>query len=370
MPNPVSDSTSIPYNGVSYTAVHKFQPTDSAYSGYTFYEANGNGEIAYLYTKDSGTTYLPFTLRYASTLVGRTDVNTLAPVYQATETTGTNTKTENITGKQYPLTASVWENGSKPTGMTGTVTFIISGAGIEGQTITVPVSESQDKFTALLDKFAPKGEGAATITAMYSGDDVYAPSTASVNVYFVLNKQNRSVLSLTAPANVTYGERANLAATLTSQNGTSQNVTATYKVEKLVSGQYVSAVSDTDYTLENGVFTPKLVTNYRITAAYQKSGATLTDSKVIIVSKGTLTLSAADTSKALNDTRTPDAAKVSGLAAWDTVSLAAGTDYTLTSEGTTAALPGKYPIYIALKDSVAVKSLQQKCVLSSVILFH
>lgn len=60
--------------------------------------------------------------------------------------------------------------------MTGTVTFIISGAGIEGQTLTVPVSESQDKFTALLDKFAPKGEGAATITAMYSGDDVYAPS--------------------------------------------------------------------------------------------------------------------------------------------------------------------------------------------------
>ena len=354
--NPVSDSTSIPYNGVSYTAVHKFQPTDSAYSGYTFYEANGNGEIAYLYTKDSGTTYLPFTLRYASTLVGGTDVNTLAQVYQATQTAGTNTTTENITGKQYPLTASVWENGSKPTGMTGTVTFIISGAGIEGQTLTVPVSESQDKFTALLDKFAPKGEGAATITAMYSGDDVYAPSTASVNVYFVLNKTDRSVLSLTAPANVTYGESANLAATLTSQNGTSQNVAATYTVEKLVSGKYVSAGSATDYTLENGVFTPKLVTNYRITATRQN----LTDSKVIIVSKGTLTLSAADTSKALNDTRTPAAAKVSGLAAWDTVSLAADMDYTLTSEGTTAALPGEYPIYIALKDSVAVKSLQQK----------
>ena len=359
--NPVSDSTSIPYNGVSYTAVHKFQPTDSAYSGYTFYEANGNGEIAYLYTKDSGTTYLPFTLRYASTLVDGTDVNTLTPVYQATETAGTNTTTESITGLTYALAASVLENGSKPTGMTGTVTFIISGAGIEGQTLTVPVSESQDKFTALLDKFAPKGEGAATITAMYSGDDVYAPSTASVNVYFVLNKQNRSVLSLTAPANVTYGESANLAATLTSQKGASQNVAATYTVEKLVSGKYVSAVSDTDYTLENGVFTPKLVTNYRITAAYQKSGETLTDSKVIIVSKGTLTLSAADTSKALNDTnRTPAAAKVSGLAAWDNDTLTAGTDYTLTSEGTTAALPGKYPIYIALKDSQKIQSLQEK----------
>ena len=188
--NPVSDSTSIPYNGVSYTAVHKFQPTDSAYSGYTFYEANGNGEIAYLYTKDSGTTYLPFTLRYASTLVGRTDVNTLAPVYQATETTGTNTKTENITGKQYPLTASVLENGSKPTGMTGTVTFIISGAGIEGQTITVDLDTNQ--ANASKPDFQPRGEGAATITAMYSGDDVYAPSTASVNVYFVLNKTDHS----------------------------------------------------------------------------------------------------------------------------------------------------------------------------------
>ena len=99
------------------------------------------------------------------------------------------------------------------------------------------------------------------------------------------------------------------------------------------------------------------MTNYRITATYQN----LTDSKVIIVSKGTLTLSAADTSKALNDTnRTPAAAKVSGLAVWDTVSLAAGTDYTLTSEGTTAALPGKYPIYIALKDSQKIQSLQEK----------
>ena len=353
--NPVTDSTSIPYNGVSYTAVHKFQPTDSAYSGYTFYEANGNGEIAYLYTKDSGTTYLPFTLRYASTLVGRTDVNTLAPVYQATETTGTNTKTENITGKQYPLTASVLENGSKPTGMTGTVTFIISGAGIEGQTITVDLDTNQ--ANASKPDFQPRGEGAATITAMYSGDDVYAPSTASVNVYFVLNKTDRSVLSLTAPANVTYGESANLAATLTSQNGTSQNVAATYTVEKLVSGKYVSAVSATDYTLENGVFTPKLVTNYRITATCQN----LTDSKVIIVSKGTLTLSAADTSKALNDTnRTPAAAEVSGLAAWDNDTLTADTDYTLTSEGTTAALPGKYPIYIALKDSKKIQSLQEK----------
>lgn len=349
------NTTQITYNGKSYTVQHKWSGTIGSDS-YSFYEAANGEDTVYLCTKSGEATYSAFTLQYAATLVNGINTNNLTPVYQSTETAGTNTKTESITGLTYALAASVLENGSKPTGMTGTVTFIISGAGIEGQTLTVPVSESQDKFTALLDKFAPKGEGAATITAMYSGDDVYAPSTASVNVYFVLNKQNRSVLSLTAPANVTYGESANLAATLTSQNGTSQNVTATYTVEKLVSGKYVSAVSDTDYTLENGVFMPKLVTNYRITATCQN----LTDSKVIIVSKGTLTLSAADTSKALNDTRTPDAAKVSGLAAWDNDTLTAGTDYTLTSEGTTAALPGKYPIYIALKDSDAVKSLQQK----------
>ena len=347
------DTTQITYNDKSYTVQHKWSGTIGSNS-YSFYEAANGEDTVYLYQTDNG--YTPFTLSWKQK-IGSISTDALAPVYQATQTAGTNTTTENITGKQYQLTASVLENGSKPTGMTGTVTFIISGAGIEGQTITVPVSESQDKFTALLDKFAPKGEGAATITAMYSGDDVYAPSTASVNVYFVLNKTDRSVLSLTAPANVTYGESANLAATLTSQKGASQNVAATYTVEKLVSGKYVPAGSATDYTLENGVFTPKLVTNYRITATCQN----LTDSKVIIVSKGTLTLSAADTSKALNDTnRTPAAAKVSGLAAWDTVSLAAGTDYTLTSEGTTAALPGKYPIYIALKDSQKIQSLQEK----------
>ena len=351
------DTTQITYNGELYTVQHKWSGTIGSDS-YSFYEAKNTEDTVYLCTKSGEATYSAFTLQYAATLVNGINANNLAPVYQATETAGTTTGTETVkSDKTYNLSALVSDNDSKqPTDMTGTVTFTISGAGIEGQSFTVPVSESK----AALSSFAPKGEGAATITAMYSGDDVYAPSTASANVYFVLNKQNRSVLSLTAPANVTYGESANLAATLTSQNGTSQNVTATYKVEKLASGKYVSAVSDTDYTLENGVFTPKLVTNYRITAAYQKSGATLTDSKVIIVSKGTLTLSAADTSKALNDTRTPDAAKVSGLAAWDTVSLAAGTDYTLTSEGVSAALPGEYPIYIALKDSVAVKSLQQK----------
>ena len=348
------DTTQITYNGKSYTVQHKWSGTIGSDS-YSFYEAKNTKDTVYLCTKSGKATYSAFTLQYAATLVNGINANNLTPVYQATETAGTTTGTETVkSDKTYNLSALVSDNDSKqPTDMTGTVTFTISGAGIEGQSFTVPVSESK----AALSSFAPKGEGAATITAMYSGDDVYAPSTASVNVYFVLNKQNRSVLSLTAPANVTYGESANLAATLTSQNGTSQNATATYKVEKLVSGKYVSAGSDTDYTLENGVFTPKLVTNYRITATCQN----LTDSKVIIVSKGTLTLSAADTSKALNDTnRTPAAAKVSGLAAWDTVSLAAGTDYTLTSEGTTAALPGKYPIYIALKDSVAVKSLQQK----------
>ena len=351
------DTTQITYNGKSYTVQHKWSGTIGSDS-YSFYEAANGEDTVYLYQTDNG--YTPFTLSWKQK-IGSISTDALAPVYQATQTADTNTTTENITGLTYALAASVLENGSKPTGMTGTVTFIISGAGIEGQTLTVPVSESQDKFTALLDKFAPKGEGAATITAMYSGDDVYAPSTASVNVYFVLNKTDRSVLSLTAPANVTYGESANLAATLTSQNGTSQNVAATYTVEKLVSGQYVSAGSATDYTLENGVFTPKLVTNYRITAAYQKSGETLTDSKVIIVSKGTLTLSAADTSKALNDTnRTPAAAKVSGLAAWDNGTLTAGTDYTLTSEGVSAALPGEYPIYIALKDSQKIQSLQEK----------
>lgn len=345
------DTTQINYNGVSYTVQHKWSG-----NSYSFYEATGEGETVYLYTTDNGTTYQPFTLHYENTVVNGINTKDLTQVYQATETAGTTTKTEPVTSdKTYDLSALVSDNdGKQPTDMTGTVTFTISGAGIEGETFTVNLDKNEASASKL--EFKPRGEGVATITAAYSGDDVYAPSTASVSVYFVLNKENRSVLTLTAPANVTYGKTANIAATLTAQNGT-QSVSADYTVEKLVNGKYATATKNTDYTLANGVFTPKLVTNYRITATHEA----LTDSKVVIVDKGTITLSATDTKKALNVTdRAPKNAALSGLATWDAVTLTAGTDYTLTSEGASATLPGEYPIYIALKDSETVKSLREK----------
>ena len=269
-------------------------------------------------------------------------------------------------GLSYSIAASVWENGKKPNGMTGTVTFNISGTGVKGETYTVNLGDDGNKMNAVLSDFVPQGEGSATITASYSGDNVYAPSTASVNVYFVLNEQNRSVLSLTAPANVTYGKTANIAATLIMQadSGTKKDVAANYTVEKLVGDKYEKATANADYTLTNGVFTPKLVTSYLITAAYTQNGETLTDSTVIIVDRGMATLSATDTNKAQNDAdRSANDVILSGIAPWDAVSLTEGTDYTLTCEGITADLPGEYPIYIALKNSAAVKSLEEKYIL-------
>ena len=195
----------------------------------------------------------------------------------------------------------------------------------------------------------------------------------------MLNKEGRSALSLTAPENVTYGETANIAATLTQQKdsgngrGTSKNVTeeleTTYKIEMLVNGKYEDIThSSSDYeipSVSNGgkdcFF--KRVTNYRITATYTDpiTKETLTDSKVIVVNKGTATLSAANTAHNLNDTdRAPEAAVLTGLASWDKTLLTAGTDYTLTTEGTAATTPGEYPIYIALKDTEPVKALQEK----------
>lgn len=167
------DTTQITYNGKSYTVQHKWSGTIGSDS-YSFYEAKNTEDTVYLCTKSGEATYSAFTLQYAATLVNGINANNLAPVYQATETTGTTTGTETVkSDKTYNLSALVSDNDSKqPTDMTRTVTFTISGAGIEGQSFTVPVSESK----AALSSFAPKGEGAATITAMYSGDDVYAPS--------------------------------------------------------------------------------------------------------------------------------------------------------------------------------------------------
>lgn len=271
-----------------------------------------------------------------------------------------------IVGSKYTVAASVSDNGKKPDGMTGTVTFNISGTGIKGETYTVDLNDDGNKMNAVLSDFVPHGEGSATITASYSGDKVYAPSTVSVNVYFVLNEQSRSVLSLTAPANVTYGKTANIASTLIMQadSGTKKDVAADCSVEKLVGDKYEKATAGEDYTLANGVFTPKLVTSYIITATYTQNGENLTDSKAIIVDRGIATLSATDTSRAQNDAdRSVNDAVLSGVAPWENVSLKESTDYTLTSEGITAALPGEYPIYLALKASATVKSLEEKYIL-------
>lgn len=272
----------------------------------------------------------------------------------------------NAIDSKYTIAASVSDNGKKPDGMTGTVTFNISGTGIKGETYTVNLNDDGSKMNAVLSNFAPKGEGMATITATYSGDNVYAPSTESVNVYFVLNTQSRSVLSLNVPANVTYGKTASVAATLIMQadSGTKKDIAPDYTVEKLVGDKYEKATAGEDYTLSNGVFTPKLVTSYLITAVYTQNGEKLTDSKAIIVDRGIATLSATDTSKAQNDAdRSVNDAVLSGVAPWENVSLKEGTDYTLTSEGITAALLGEYPIYLALKSSATVKALEKKYIL-------
>ena len=268
-----------------------------------------------------------------------------------------------VSGSMYSLAASVWENGKKPNGITGTVTYTVSGINIKGETYKVNLNDNGNNVNAIVSDFIPQGEGSATITVRYSGDNVYAPSTASVRVYFVLNKQDHSVLSLTVPANVTYGKSANIASTVIMQegSGTKKDITANYTVEMLVGDKYESATEGVEYTLINGVFTPKLVTNYLITASYTQNGETFTDSKVVIVDKCTAMLSAVDTNKTLKDTdRSAKTAVLSGVAPWDTVSLKTDTDYTLISEGVTATVPGEYPIYIALKDSASVKSLNEK----------
>ena len=165
--------------------------------------------------------------------------------------------------------------------------------------------------------------------------------------------QVTETISIAAPSNMTYGNRANLAVTKvvnTSGNASYSDVTAasTYSVQKLNANKvYEAATPGTDYTLTNGVFTPNAATNYIITATQDK----LTASATIVVGKGTLTIAANDGTSTVNSNRTPPVATITGMAQQDSVALIAGTDYVSNSlafeadhNGYTTNEVGEYPI--------------------------
>lgn len=365
-----SGSPSISYDSKTYTATDKWTTTTTNYTNYTFYEATtGSGDTAeteYLYTKDSGSTYQPFSLKYTNTLSG-IDISTLETTFQVTETTVEHITTTNVTGEAVTLIAKPTSQ-SSGSDLEGNVWFLISGTG--GETLKA-TKQTNGTYTA---SWTPKGEGKFTVTAVFDGNDTYYSSQSDpVTVYAVMKPtEERTVLTLTAPANLVYGNTADLAVTKLTGKADSETQTdvtnalgTSYEVKKLVtttsSGTTTSkyeTAANTDYTLTNGKFTPKLVTSFLITAT--NSG--LTASEVIVVGKGTLTISATETTRSINQSgsdRNPEEASITGSATWDTTNLTQGKDYKLTTDGTTSQEIGEYPITPSLLSTQDITLLQK-----------
>lgn len=302
-----------------------------------------------------GTDNTEFQLTTHATANG-TDVSTLSTAKKSVAANTNYVEYTPIAGEKLTLTAAP-KSGS--TAITGGVTFVITGA----SGTTLKAEQDGGQYTAT---WTPPAAGKYTVTAVYAGTSTYAASRSDP-VTFYAALQDSDVLSLTLPANTTYNQSVDLAATKTSgkKNGaeaTSSDVTTnsgtTYTVQKLVAATdngittytYTDAAADADYKLADGRFTPLLATNFLITA---KNGD-LTATAVTAAGKATLTITADNISStvetedrpAMTIKTEPDQTLTVGTESGDSTS-----DVILTSSGPTAAAPGSYPITAALNDT-------------------
>ena len=357
--------------GTPYTAARKWTVTTDGYASYTVYEATrtveGKEETETFYTADNSN-YTVCTVTYTNVITvseGVTlDVSTLATAFQATTSSTTTTQTHTSDGKAYTLTAApkALAGSASIDGADNRVYFSISN-GISGETVDAAWNPEQNCYTAT---WTPTLTGKLTITAVFAGNDLYLSSQSDpYTVYSTVQVKDMdtSSLSMSAPANMLYGQAGTLAVTKltvdTQSHASSADVTTasgtTYTVEKRdTSGEYKPAAANTDYTLNGDSFTPLAVSTFRITA----TNDFLTASAVISAGKATLTLAAQDSERAVNGSEREPADVTITTNNGQTVSLTKNIDYTLTSDGTTATIPGTYPIQVALKNTSAVQNLQ------------
>ncbi len=173
---------------------------------------------------------------------------------------------------------------------------------------------------------------------------------------------DNSKISITAPGNMTYGKNTKLSVVQLSggDENTQENVTSTvdYFVEKLsdVTNKYETA-TDEEYTMEAGVFTPKTTGRFNITAKKDN----VSDSAVIHVDKGLITISADDQTSSVNKERNDLTASIVGYASFDESkinNLTPGTDYEMQSDAISTDAAGDYIVYPVLKNTDKMQDLQ------------
>lgn len=265
----------------------------------------------------------------------------LKSVYQ-TKTVRSETTGAEVTYTGDKITLSCQPKSLSGEDVQGDVEFVITGP--ESKRIAGKYDRANGCYTA---QWEPSGQGIYNVYVYFAGNKQYNDSISdSMAIY--TSFEGKTNMNLTMQDNVRYGDSVKMSLERVSYDNTGklQDITDDSEYTVKIKNNKTGEFEDTDkYELANGVFIPKSIGMFQITAS---NGGDKTQ-KNINVGRAQLEIAAQDTEKSVNDSvRECEDAVITGLKAWDTdIMPQRDRDYELGSDGVSGLLPGIYDIDVA-----------------------
>lgn len=265
----------------------------------------------------------------------------LKSVYQ-TKTVRSETTGAEVTYTGDKITLSCQPKSLSGEDVQGDVEFVITGP--ESKRIAGKYDRANGCYTA---QWEPSGQGIYNVYVYFAGNKQYNDSISdSMAIY--TSFEGKTNMNLTMQDNVRYGDSVKMSLERVSYDNTGklQDITDDSEYTVKIKNNKTGEFEDTDkYELANGVFIPKSIGMFQITAS---NGGDKTQ-KNINVGRAQLEIAAQDTEKSVNDSvRECKDAVITGLKAWDTdIMPQRDRDYELGSYGVSGLLPGIYDIAVA-----------------------
>lgn len=265
----------------------------------------------------------------------------LKSVYQ-TKTVRSETTGAEVTYTGDKITLSCQPKSLSGEDVQGDVEFVITGP--ESKRIAGKYDRANGCYTA---QWEPSGQGIYNVYVYFAGNKQYNDSISdSMSIY--TSFEGKTNMNLTMQDNVRYGDSVKMSLEKVSYDNTGklQDITDDSEYTVKIKNNKTGEFEDTDkYELANGVFIPKSIGMFQITAS---NGGDKTQ-KNINVGRAQLEIAAQDTEKSVNDSvRECEDAVITGLKAWDTdIMPQRDRDYELGSYGVSGLLPGIYDIAVA-----------------------
>lgn len=265
----------------------------------------------------------------------------LKSVYQ-TKTVRSETTGAEVTYTGDKITLSCQPKSLSGEDVQGDVEFVITGP--ESKRIAGKYDRANGCYTA---QWEPSGQGIYNVYVYFAGNKQYNDSISdSMSIY--TSFEGKTNMNLTMQDNVRYGDSVKMSLEKVSYDNTGklQDITDDSEYTVKIKNNKTGEFEDTDkYELANGVFIPKSIGMFQITAS---NGGDKTQ-KNINVGRAQLEIAAQDTEKSVNDSvRECEDAVITGLKAWDTdIMPQRDRDYELRSYGVSGLLPGIYDIDVA-----------------------